>query len=89
MSVAEGDRKAYYEMSKHTMNANKQLMSQLREENKELRKALAALQREVNGHSRAVTDEDELHELTRQVHIPCVLNTSISCPTGKQIEERC
>ncbi len=51
------------------MNANKQLMTQLRDENKELRKALAALQREASGQTKVATDIDEVDELTRQVMI--------------------
>jgi len=41
--LLEGDRKAYYEMSMHTMKSNKALVQQVREENKELRRALAAI----------------------------------------------
>ena len=51
--IIEGDRKAYYEMSMHTMKSNKVLIQQLREENKELRRGLAAIQRETRSANRA------------------------------------
>lgn len=44
--LLEGDRKAYYEMSMHTMKENKNALASLRDENKELRKKLATIQRE-------------------------------------------
>ena len=44
--LLEGDRKAYYEMSMHTMKENKTALASLREDNKDLRKKLAGIQRE-------------------------------------------
>ena len=68
--LLEGDRKAYYEMSMHTMKSNKTLMAQLRDENKELRRGLAALQRESAASTRAGVnaDEEEVHEMVKQVN---------------------
>ena len=62
--LLEGDRKAYYEMSMHTMKSNKALIQQVRSENKELRRALAAIQRETKAaNANGMTnDEQELKE---------------------------
>ena len=62
--LLEGDRKAYYEMSMHTMKSNKALIQQVRSENKELRRGLAAIQRETkNANANGMTnDEQELKE---------------------------
>ena len=67
--LLEGDRKAYYEMSMHTMKSNKVLVSQLRDQNKSLRRALASIQRETRSASAAgmTTDQQEMSELARQV----------------------
>ena len=67
--LLEGDRKAYYEMSMHTMKSNKVLVSQLRDQNKSLRRALASIQRETRSASSAgmTTDQQEMSELARQV----------------------
>ena len=67
--LLEGDRKAYYEMSMHTMKSNKVLVSQLRDQNKSLRRALASIQRETRSASSAgmTTDQQEMTELGRQV----------------------
>ncbi len=67
--LLEGDRKAYYEMSMHTMKSNKVLVQQLREENKELRRGLAAIQRETRSASRAgmTTDQQEISEISKQI----------------------
>mgnify|MGYP006097585203 CR=1 FL=1 len=68
--LLEGDRKAYYEMSMHTMKSNKALVGQLREENKEVRRALAAIQREHAAANKAgmSTDQEELEDMAREVH---------------------
>eukprot|EP00943_MAST-04B_sp_MAST-4B-sp1_P003406 g3406.t1 len=62
--LLEGDRKAYYEMSMHTMKSNKALIQQVRSENKELRRGLAAIQRESKSASAngMTNDEQELKE---------------------------
>eukprot|EP00945_MAST-04E_sp_MAST-4E-sp1_P003076 g3076.t1 len=67
--LLEGDRKAYYEMSMHTMKSNKALVQQVRGENKELRRALAAIQRESKNATSAgmTTDDQELHEQSNAV----------------------
>ena len=67
--LLEGDRKAYYEMSMHTMKSNKALVQQVREENKELRRALAAIQRESKQATSAgmSTDDVELQEEASKV----------------------
>ena len=60
--LLEGDRKAYYEMSMHTMKSNKALVAQLRSENKEVRRAMASIQRERAQLSKgggSVDDEEE------------------------------
>lgn len=46
--LLEGDRKAYYEMSMHSMKENKRTISFLREEVKKHRKHLAALQKQTS-----------------------------------------
>ena len=68
--LLEGDRKAYYEMSMHTMKSNKSLVAQLRAENKEVRRALASIQRERAASSKAGSsvDEEEEHEMEREVN---------------------
>mgnify|MGYP001326147175 FL=1 len=68
--LLEGDRKAYYEMSMHTMKSNKALVGQLREENKEVRRALAAIQREHAAANKAgmSTDQEEMEDMAREVH---------------------
>ena len=68
--LLEGDRKAYYEMSMHTMKSNKALVAQLRAENKEVRRALASIQRERATSSKAGTtvDEEEETEMEREVN---------------------
>jgi hypothetical protein len=67
--LLEGDRKAYYEMSMHTMKSNKVLVAQLRDQNKSLRRGLAAIQRETRTASNAgmTTDQQELVEVSRTV----------------------
>jgi hypothetical protein len=68
--LLEGDRKAYYEMSMHTMKSNKALVAQLRSENKEVRRALASIQRERAASAKAGTtvDEEEEREMEREVN---------------------
>jgi hypothetical protein len=68
--LLEGDRKAYYEMSMHTMKSNKTLVAQLRNENKEVRRALASIQRERAASTKAGTtvDEEEEVEMEREVN---------------------
>jgi coiled-coil domain-containing protein 151 len=69
--LLEGDRKAYYEMSMHTMKSNKALVGQLREENREVRRALAAIQREHAAATKGgglTTDQEELEDMAREVH---------------------
>lgn len=68
--LLEGDRKAYYEMSMHTMKSNKALVGQLREENREVRRALAAIQREHAAANKTgmSTDQEELEDMAREVH---------------------
>jgi len=68
--LLEGDRKAYYEMSMHTMKSNKALVAQLRSENKEVRRALASIQRERAASTKAGTtvDEEEEVEMEREVN---------------------
>jgi len=68
--LLEGDRKAYYEMSMHTMKSNKSLVAQLRAENKEVRRALASIQRERAASTKAGSsvDEEEEHEMEREVN---------------------
>ena len=51
--VLEGDRKAYYETSQMTIKQNKEILGDLRSDNKELRKTLATLQRESGAGQRA------------------------------------
>ena len=67
--LLEGDRKAYYEMSMHTMKSNKVLVAQLRDQNKSLRRGLASIQRETRTASGAgmTTDQQEMSELSRSV----------------------
>lgn len=67
--LLEGDRKAYYEMSMHTMKSNKVLVAQLRDQNKSLRRGLASIQRETRSASSAgmTTDQQEMTELSRSV----------------------
>eukprot|EP00949_MAST-11_sp_MAST-11-sp1_P001870 g1870.t1 len=68
--LLEGDRKAYYEMSMHTMKSNKALIAQLRVENKDLRRALASIQREHAAANKAgrTADEEEVDEMSREVN---------------------
>ena len=68
--LLEGDRKAYYEMSMHTMKSNKALVAQLRAENKEVRRALASIQREraASRKSGGTVDDEEEHEMKREVN---------------------
>ena len=67
--LLEGDRKAYYEMSMHTMKSNKVLVAQLRDQNKSLRRGLASIQRETRSASGAgmTTDQQEMSEISRSV----------------------
>ena len=67
--LLEGDRKAYYEMSMHTMKENKKVMAQLRCDIKELRKQLAHIQREASSAQKAgmTPDQEEVADLDRQV----------------------
>ena len=67
--LLEGDRKAYYEMSMHTMKSNKVLVAQLRDQNKSLRRGLAAIQRETRTASTQgmTTDQQEMTEISRSV----------------------
>ena len=67
--LLEGDRKAYYEMSMHTMKSNKSLVGQLREENREVRRALAAIQREHANSTKGggSNDQEELEDMSREV----------------------
>jgi hypothetical protein len=44
-AAAEGDRKAYYEVTQNTIRLNKEILAQCKRENKDLRNALAAVQR--------------------------------------------
>ena len=68
--LLEGDRKAYYEMSMHTMKSNKALVAQLRTENKEVRRALASIQREraASSKSGGTVDDEEQREMEREVN---------------------
>ena len=90
--LLEGDRKAYYEMSMHTMKSNKNLMAQLRDENKELRRGLAALQRESAAASRTgvAPDEEEVHEMVKQVQQIIPERTPIAdSSVGSDTQPRC
>jgi coiled-coil domain-containing protein 151 len=68
--LLEGDRKAYYEMSMHTMKSNKSLVAQLRGENKEVRRALASIQRERANLAKGggSVDDEEEREMEREVN---------------------
>jgi len=56
--LLEGDRKAYFETYETTKRTNEQLFRELRAKNRELRQALANLQRESGSNARGGQDDE-------------------------------
>eukprot|EP00753_Platysulcus_tardus_P022208 PLAT9424.4.p1 GENE.PLAT9424.4~~PLAT9424.4.p1 ORF type:complete len:600 (+),score=347.42 PLAT9424.4:48-1847(+) len=64
--LLQGDRKAFFETSQRVKEQNAALMADLRQENKDLRKGLAALQKEA-GRAGPSPDAAEVDSYTRQL----------------------
>jgi DNA-binding transcriptional regulator GbsR (MarR family) len=66
---SEGDRKAYYETYENTKKTNDQLMKDLKEENSQLRKEIANLQREMQNKGGLSGDQSEVEEELKKVSL--------------------
>lgn len=65
--LLEGDRKAYFETYETTKRTNEQLFRELRAKNRELRQALANLQRE-HGSGGGVGQDDEITRVSTELN---------------------
>lgn len=86
--LLEGDRKAFYEQSQHTLKSNKDLCDELRRQNKELRAALGASAEKKPGGG---VETNAVHEaeLSRvETHLTALRHRHNQIASGNKAKEK-
>ncbi|KOO27435.1 neurofilament triplet l [Chrysochromulina tobinii] len=84
--LLQGDRKAFYEQSQLTLKRNKDVVDQLRKEQKELREALSSMSKDKGGAETSAMHEAELVKVEQALTLLRQRQNTVSC--GNRAKEK-